>query len=236
MFGNFVLRHRSGDTIQGMAKSWVFSKSFFPWELKLGVIGCYHLFWRIPLLRKIAWISSILLFLEKIMIVWAVNGMEPKWEPCLWDKDSREESSYDAVRSVQPERSRELQWRLHLDKKRRITNTGLFWESEVVPVETFLTRSMKVFETMKPAMKAKQIIIEFAIDRTWEHHHYPLQRVVSFTFIQSDSSLHFRFSVLRRASIQTSDMVLSRHWVKGVTASTSCLFPTKRCNVNSGPH
>ena len=147
-------------------------------------VGCYHLFWRIPLLRKIAWISSILLFLEKIMIVasrivLAVNGMEPKWEPRLWDKDSREESSYDAVRSVQPERSRELQWRLHLDKKRRITNTGLFWESEVVPVETFLTRSMKVFETMKPAMKAKQIIIEFAIDRTWEHHHYALQRVVS---------------------------------------------------------
>ena len=29
-----------------------------------------------------------------------------------------------------------------------------------------LTRSMKVLETMKPAMKAKQIIIEFAIDRT----------------------------------------------------------------------
>ena len=180
MFGDFVLRHRSGDTIQGMAKSWVFSKSFFPWELKLGVIGCYHLFWRIPLLRKIAWISSILLFLEKIMIVWAVNCMEPKWEPRLWDKDSREESSYDAVCSVQPERSRELQWRLHLDKKRRITNRGLLWESEVVPVKTFLTRSMKVFETMKPAMKAKQIIIEFAIDRTWEHHHYALQRVVSF--------------------------------------------------------
>ena len=39
-------------------------------------------------------------------------------------------------------------------------------EVEVVPLETFLTRSMKVFETMKPAMKAKQIIIEFAIDRT----------------------------------------------------------------------
>ena len=92
--------------------------------------------------------------------------MEPKLEPRLWDKDSREESSYDAVRSVQPERSRELQWRLYLDKKRRITNTGLFCESNVVPVETCLTRSMKVFETMKPAMKAKQIIIEFAIDRT----------------------------------------------------------------------
>ena len=183
--GILFLRHRSGDTIQGMAKSWVFSKSFFPWELKLGVIGCYHLFWRIPLLRKIAWISSMLLFLEKIMIVasrivLAVNGMEPKLEPRLWDKDSREESSYDAVCSVQPERSRELQWRLHLDKKRRITNTGLFWESNVVPVETFLTRSMKVFETMKPAMKAKQIIIEFAIDRTWKYHHYHLQRVVSF--------------------------------------------------------
>ena len=59
-------------------------------------------------------------------IVLAVNGMEPKWEPRLWDKDSGEESSYDAVCSVQPERSRELQWRLHLDKKRRITNTGLF--------------------------------------------------------------------------------------------------------------
>lgn len=27
---------------------------------------------------------------------------------------------------------------------------------------------MKVLETMKPAMKAKQIIIEFAIDRTWK--------------------------------------------------------------------
>ena len=32
--GILFLRHRSGDTIQGMAKSWVFSKSFFPWQLK----------------------------------------------------------------------------------------------------------------------------------------------------------------------------------------------------------
>ena len=37
---------------------------------------------------------------------------------------------------------------------------------QVLSVHSKLTRSMKVLETMKPAMKAKQIIIEFAIDRT----------------------------------------------------------------------
>ena len=38
---------------------------------------------------------------------------------------------------------------------------------DLMTLETLLTRSMKVVETMKPAMKAKQIIMEFAIDRTW---------------------------------------------------------------------
>lgn len=28
---------------------------------------------------------------------------------------------------------------------------------------------MKVLETIKPAMKAKQIMMEFAIERTWKH-------------------------------------------------------------------
>ena len=40
---------------------------------------------------------------------------------------------------------------------------------DLMTFETFPTRSMKVLETMKPAMKAKQIIMEFAIDRTWKH-------------------------------------------------------------------
>ena len=40
---------------------------------------------------------------------------------------------------------------------------------DLMTFETLLTRSMKVLETMKPAMKAKQIIMEFAIDRTWKH-------------------------------------------------------------------
>ena len=37
---------------------------------------------------------------------------------------------------------------------------------DLVTFQTLLTRSMKVLETIKPAMKAKQIMMEFAIERT----------------------------------------------------------------------
>ena len=40
---------------------------------------------------------------------------------------------------------------------------------DLVTFQTLLTRSMKVLETIKPAMKAKQIMMEFAIERTWKH-------------------------------------------------------------------
>ena len=76
--GGFYLKCSSGDTVQGVAKARMFPKSFLPcnnieWyervtylpKLFHHFVKCISLLWILPLLRNMAWISSILLFLWK---------------------------------------------------------------------------------------------------------------------------------------------------------------------------
>ena len=137
-------------------------------------------FW-IPLLRKIAWISSILLFLWKDDI-WAALGKHcqksffesvkvfgdlvsgtniavksaPMMQSAAYNQKVPENFSGDCT-----------WWQSH-----RLVDVSMEKNSkpeDLVTFQTLLTRSMKVLETIKPAMKAKQIMMEFAIERTWKH-------------------------------------------------------------------
>ena len=134
-----------------------------------------------PLLRNMAWISSILLFLWKDDI-WAALGKHcqksffesvkvfgdlvsgtniavksaPMMQSAAYNQKVPENFSGDCT-----------WWQSH-----RLVDVSMeknLKPEDLVTFQTLLTRSMKVLETIKPAMKAKQIMMEFAIERTWKH-------------------------------------------------------------------
>ena len=146
-----------------------------------------------PLLRNMAWISSILLFLWKDDI-WAALGKHFQNRVILTVKVFGDlvSGTNIAVKSAPMMQSAAYNqkvpenfsgdctwWQSHrlVDVSMAPEDLVLMFTAIIKPLkpedlvtfQTLLTRSMKVLETIKPAMKAKQIMMEFAIERTWKH-------------------------------------------------------------------
>ena len=92
---------------------------------------------------------------------------------------------------------------------------------------------MKVLETMKPAMKAKQIMMEFAMDLTWKHDAFEGDFV---KYSAAASQLHCSRNVevwVRFGDIGGSDIVVGIEWGTdtewGVSAVPVC---SPQCNLS----